>query len=156
MVYQKLVDYLSEGLKKGFKIELLKQKLLSSGFQEKEINEAINFIQSNNTQKTEEDKKIVKYRNIFLVYLFSIITFGIYLIYWVVSTKNEINRLGGKIPTAWLLIIPIANLYWIYKYCEGFAQNIKKDNNTILWFILYLLVGIIMPAIIQSELNKLS
>jgi hypothetical protein len=100
--------------------------------------------------------KMVKHRNIILVYLFSIITLGIYAIYWWVSTKNEINSLGAKIPTAWLLIIPIANLYWIYKYCEGFAQLVKKDNNTLLWFIVSILVWIIMPAIVQSELNKLA
>jgi len=99
---------------------------------------------------------MVKKRNIFLVYLFSIITLGIYAIYWAVSTKNEINSLGAKIPTGWLIIIPIANLYWMYKYAEGFAQNVKKDNNTILWFILYLLAAIVMPAIVQSELNKLA
>ena len=98
---------------------------------------------------------MVKHRNIFLVYLFSIITLGIYAIYWVVSTKNEINSFGAKIPTAWLIIVPIANLYWMYKYCECFAQNVKKDDNTLLWFILSVLVGIIMPAIVQSELNKL-
>ena len=99
---------------------------------------------------------MVKHRSIFLVYLFSFITYGIYSLYWVVSTKNEINNLGAKIPTAWLLIIPIANLYWIYKYCEGFAENVKRDNNTVLWFVLYLLVSIVMPAIVQSELNKLA
>ena len=86
----------------------------------------------------------------------SIITLGIYAIYWAVSTKNEINSLGANIPTGWLIIIPIANLYWIYKYSEGFAQYVKKDNNTLLWFILYILVGIVMPAIVQSELNKLA
>jgi len=105
-------------------------------------------------QKIKKGEKMVKHRNIVLVYLFSIITFGIYAIYWMVSTKKEINSLGAKIPTAWLLIVPIANLYWIYKYCEGFAQKVKKDNNTLLWFILYILVGIIMPAIVQLELNK--
>lgn len=99
---------------------------------------------------------MVKYRNIFLVYLFSIITFGIYAVYWAVSTKNEINSLGAKIPTAWLIIVPIANLYWVYRYCEGFATKVKKDNNTILWFILCILVGIVMPAIVQFELNRLA
>lgn len=98
----------------------------------------------------------IKKRNIVAVYLLSFITFGIYCIYWSVKTKGEINSLGAKIPTAWLLIVPIANLYWSYKYCEGFAVNVKKDNNTILWFILYVLVGIIMPAIVQSELNKIA
>ena len=99
---------------------------------------------------------MVKNRNVFLVYLFGIITFGIYLIYWFVSTKNEMKSMGADIPTAWLLIVPIANIYWMYKYCDGFATKVKKDNNTILWFILWILVGIIMPAIVQLELNKLA
>ena len=82
----------------------------------------------------------IKVRNRFLVYLFGFFTFGLYFWYWMVSTKNDINSQGGEIPTAWLLIIPIANIFWVYKYCESFANNIKKDNNPILWFILYLLV----------------
>ena len=98
----------------------------------------------------------IKRRNIFLVYIFSFFTFGIYLLYWLISTKNEMNRLGADIPTGFLLIIPIANLFWVYKYCEGFATKVKKDNNTLLWFILYILLSIIIPAIVQSELNKMS
>ena len=99
---------------------------------------------------------MVKNRNIVMVYILSMITFGIYGIFWTVATKNEMNGLGAEIPTAWLIIIPIANIYWMYKYCEGFSEKVKKDNNPILWFVLYILVGIIMPAIVQSELNKLA
>lgn len=97
-----------------------------------------------------------KNRNIVLVYVFGLITFGIYFIYWLVKTKGEMNELGAKIPTAWLLIIPIVNIYWAWKYCEGFATVVKKDNNTVLWFILYLFVGIVIPGIVQNELNKLA
>ena len=98
---------------------------------------------------------MVKKRNIVMVYILSMITFGIYGIYWTVATKKEMNELGAEIPTAWLIIIPIANIFWMYKYCEGFSEKVKKDNNPLLWFVLYILVGIIMPAIVQSELNKL-
>lgn len=98
----------------------------------------------------------IKKRDVVLVYVFSFLTLGIYAIYWIVKTKEEINSLGADIPTAWLIIIPIANLYFIYKYCEGFSLKVKKDNNPILWFILYILIGIIMPAIVQTELNKLA
>ncbi|MEA3329616.1 MAG: DUF4234 domain-containing protein [Nanoarchaeota archaeon] len=98
---------------------------------------------------------MVKHRNIFLVYLFGFITLGIYSIYWMVSTKNEINSLGAQIPTGWLVIIPIANIFWLYKYCEGFSMYVKKDDKTLLWFLLYIFIGIIMPGIIQSGLNKL-
>lgn len=107
-------------------------------------------------KKVSNAKGMVKKRNIILVYLFIFITFSIYMVYWLVATKNEMNRLGASIPTAWLLILPIGNIYWLYKYCEGFSTVVKKDNNTILWFILYLFIGIIMPAIVQSELNKIS
>ena len=100
--------------------------------------------------------RVIRERSILLVYLFSFITFGIYALYWMVSTKRDMNSLGASIPTSWLLIIPIANLYWMYKYCEGFALYVKKDNNTVLWFILYIVAGIIMPAIVQSELNKIT
>ncbi len=99
---------------------------------------------------------MVKNRNLLLVYLFTIITFGIYFIYWQISTKNEINSLGANIPTGWLVIIPIANIYWLYKYCEAFSEKVKKDNDHVLWFLLFFFVNIIMPAIVQTELNKIA
>ena len=98
----------------------------------------------------------VKYRNPVLIVVLTIITFGIYGIYWTVKTKEEINGLGAEIPTAWLLIVPIANLYFAYKYAEGFSNNAKKDNNAILWFLLYFFVAPIAMILVQVELNKLA
>jgi len=97
----------------------------------------------------------IKRRNPALVIIFTIITFGIYGMYWFVKTKNEINSLGAEIPTAWLLIIPIANLYWEYKYAEGFSKYVKKDDNAVLWFFLLLFVTPVAMIIFQVELNKL-
>ncbi|MEA1992831.1 MAG: DUF4234 domain-containing protein [Euryarchaeota archaeon] len=98
----------------------------------------------------------IKRRNPALVIIFSIITFGIYELYWFVKTKNEINGLGAEIPTAWLLIIPIANIYLIYKYCEGFTNYIKKGESTIVWFLLWLVISPVAMILIQLELNKLA
>jgi hypothetical protein len=98
----------------------------------------------------------IKKRDIVTIYLLGFITCWIYFIYWYVQTKVEMNGLGADIPTAWLLIVPFANLFWIYKYCEAFATKVKKDDNTILYFLLAWFVGIIMPAIVQTELNKIA
>ena len=98
----------------------------------------------------------IKKRNPVLVLVLSIVTFGIYGIYWFVKTKEEINSLGAQIPTAWLIIIPIANLYWYYKYAEGFAKYVKRDNNTIMYFLLIFFVGIVAMVVFQTELNKLA
>jgi len=86
----------------------------------------------------------------------TIITCGIYALYWFYKTKEEINSLGASIPTYWLIIIPIANLYWVYKYCEGFSDYAAKDDNKVLWFLLYILISIVPMLIFQSELNKLA
>ncbi|NIA03941.1 MAG: DUF4234 domain-containing protein, partial [Nitrospiraceae bacterium] len=78
----------------------------------------------------------IKKGNPILVLILSLVTFGIYEIYWFVKTEEEINSLGAQIPTAWLLIIPIVNLYWYYKYADGFAKYMKKDDTAVLYFLL--------------------
>ncbi|MGM5484593.1 MAG: DUF4234 domain-containing protein [Nanobdellota archaeon] len=110
--------------------------------------------EAKNNKNTEKPKADIKKRNILLVYVLTFITLFIYGIVWSVKTKNEINKLGGNIPTAWLIIIPIANLFWLYKYAESFSKKVKGDNNNVLWFLLFALIGIVTPAIVQSELNK--
>jgi hypothetical protein len=98
----------------------------------------------------------IKKRNPALVIIFSIITLGIYFIYWLVQVKKEMNSLGANIPTAWFIIVPIGNMYLLYKYCEGFSQYVKKDNMGVMWTVLALTCPPVVPVIIQVELNKLA
>lgn len=65
------------------------------------------------------------------------------------------NRLGAEIPTGFLLIIPIANLYWMYKYTDALGEYVKKDGNGIMYFIVSIFLPIIIPAIAQSGINEL-
>jgi hypothetical protein len=99
---------------------------------------------------------MVKERNIALVYLLGFITFGIYAIYWYIKTKDDMNEMGAKVPTGILLFIPLVQLFWLYKYAEAYATVLKKDNNTVLWALLFIFVGFITPFMVQSELNKLA
>ena len=97
----------------------------------------------------------IEERNIVLVYVLGFITLGIYFLYWYIKTKRAINdNFGSQIPTCWLLIIPIANLYWMYKFAEAYSIYVIKDDNKVLWALLFILVGIIAPALVQIELNK--
>ena len=98
----------------------------------------------------------IKKRNPALVFIFTFITLGIYGLYWLVKTKGEINGLGASIPTAWLVIIPIVNLYWFYKYAEGFVTYVKKGGSTIGWWLFLIFLGCIAMIFIQIELNKLA
>jgi hypothetical protein len=59
-------------------------------------------------------------RSPIMVLVYTLITFGIYGIYWFVKTKDEMNaKFNTQIPTAWFLIIPILNLLWLWKYWNG-------------------------------------
>ncbi len=96
----------------------------------------------------------MKHRSVAAVIVLTLVTFGIYGIVWQVKTKNEMNRLGANIPTAWLIIVPIANIYWLWKYCEGVEKVTNQKVSGILAFVLFWLVGIVGMAIVQNEFNQ--
>ena len=97
----------------------------------------------------------MKQRSPAAVFFLSLITFGIYSMVWEVKTKNELNSQGADIPTAWLIIVPLANFYWIWKYALGVEQVSKGKISAVLTLILLLLLSIVGFAILQSEFNKL-
>jgi len=90
------------------------------------------------------------------VFFLSIITFGIYIIVWRVKTKDEMNRLGSNIPTAWLMIIPLVNIWWLWEYAEGVEKVTNKAMTQVVAFILLFLLSAIGDAIIQDSYNKIN
>ena len=99
----------------------------------------------------------MKKRSVIGVVLFPLLTFGIYGLYWFVSTKKELNAQGASIPTAWLIIIPIANIWWMWKYYEAAEQVTNKKVNGILMFVLaFFISSLISNAICQDAYNNLA
>jgi hypothetical protein len=93
-------------------------------------------------------------RSVASVIVLTIITFGIYALIWHVKTKNEMVAQGADIPTAWLLIIPIANIYWYWKWCGGVDYVTNGKMSQAVAFLLSLLLGLIGMAIVQDSLNQ--
>ncbi len=60
----------------------------------------------------QTQSKIEK-RSPLLVAALSILTFGIYFFYWLYKTKNEMNSLGGKIPSVWISILSAFGVYML-------------------------------------------
>ncbi len=98
----------------------------------------------------------MKKRSPVAVLLLPFVTFGIYSIVWQVKTKGELNSQGAQIPTAWLIIVPLVNIWWLWKYSEGVELVTKKEMSAIVSFVLLYLLGFIGSAILQNEFNKLS
>ncbi len=103
--------------------------------------------------------EMVKYRNPALVIIFTYITLGIYGIYWIVSTTNELRSMTKSAPNPWKLLwllVPVVNIFvyvWYYwRYCEAIGEISDFDN--VLLFIIWLFISPVAVVIAQIQLNK--
>ncbi len=111
---------------------------------------------------------MIKQRSIALCIIFSLITCGIYELYWLVCLTDETNAAAGESGTSGVMALVftlvtcgIYGFYWAYKCGEKLDQaktsrGMAASNGGILYLILYLFGGIIALALIQNELNKLA
>jgi len=93
-------------------------------------------------------------RSVVTVILLTFITLGLYHLYWYVATKDEMNEQGANIPTAWLLIIPIASIYWLWNWSEGVEHVTRGKMSAGVSFLLIFLLPLIGTAILQSTFNN--
>jgi hypothetical protein len=85
--------------------------------------------------------------------LLTIVTFGIYYLYWLVSTTREMRAKGADIPNAILIIIPVINIWWMWEYSKGVEHVTNEKLSAILTFILMYAVGFIGIYIVQDSFN---
>ncbi len=113
-------------------------------------------------------RQTVPNRSIALGIILTLVTCGIYGLYWLVCLTDDTNIAAGEEGTsgvmALLLVIitcGIYGLYWAYK-CGEKLDKAKADrgmpasNGGVLYLILYLICYVAAFALIQNELNKLS
>ncbi len=106
----------------------------------------------------------MKERNIAVSIILSLVTCGIYDIYWMIVLNDELKHeagednftSGGVVFLLSLVTCGIYSIYWSYKMGEFVDKMNEKDSNTnILYLILSLFgFGIIVYALMQNELNK--
>lgn len=103
-------------------------------------------------------------RNVGLCIVLSIITCGIYAIYWMYCIHNDVQEVSGVTmgTSAGMVIVldiitcGIYGIYWNYKMGQALdnAKGVPGGNSGILYLVLALLgLGIVSMAIMQSELN---
>ena len=107
----------------------------------------------------------IQHRSIVLAVIFTIITFGIYGIYWMIRINDEVNQLanepeatsGGLVFLFSLITFGIYSYYWLYKMgerCDAIQGN-WNGNRSLLYLILGLVgLSIISYALIQDVINK--
>jgi len=95
-------------------------------------------------------------RSVVAVLILPFVTFGIYALYWLVKSKREMVARGASIPTSWLLLVPIAGIYWHWKFAEGVEYVSRGKLQGIAVFLLMFVFPIIGIAVVQSTFNSVS
>ena len=106
----------------------------------------------------------IKKRNIVTCILLSLITCGIYNIYWVIMLAKEAVSVKDPADSAILeivlmLFLPFLGIFLAEKkFAEGCAaKGIAHSDNSILYLILGLVdLGIVSICMLQNDLNKLA
>lgn len=93
-------------------------------------------------------------RSVVGVVLLGLFTGGIYFLLWYVNTKDELNRAGARIPTAWLILVPIANFFWLWEWAGGIALVTRNRDAQIQHFVLMVLVPWVGIGLTQAALNR--
>ena len=113
---------------------------------------------------------MIERRNIAVCIVLTLVTCGIYGIYWIVCLTNDVNTVsgdvngtsGGMVVLLTIVTCGIYGIYWAYKQGEklDFTKNnrgIPSSNSGVLYLILQIFgFGIIADALMQNELNKLA
>ena len=113
---------------------------------------------------------MIERRNIAVCIVLTLVTCGIYGIYWIVCLTNDVNTVsgdvngtsGGMVVLLTIVTCGIYGIYWAYKQGEklDFTKNnrgIPSSNSGVLYLILQIVgFGIIAYALMQNELNKLA
>lgn len=112
----------------------------------------------------------IEERNVAVCIILSLVTCGIYGIYWFIKLTDELNAMAEvEAPTsggiAFLLTLVTCNIYgiyWAYKQGEKVdaaktKRNIPSSNSGVLYLILQLVgFGIIAYALMQNEINQMA
>lgn len=120
--------------------------------------------------ENERRKFMIQHRDIAVCIILSIVTCGIYGIYWFICLTDDTNAVSGNVEDtsgviAFLLSLITCNiygLYWAYKQGEKIDQTknsrgIPSNSNSIAYLLLCLFgFSIVAYALMQNELNKLA
>lgn len=107
-------------------------------------------------------------RSVGLSVVLTLITCGIYGIYWFIVLTNDVGRLsgdssftGGKHLLLTLVTCGIWSYVWSYQLGKNLAiaqenKGVRVNDNSIMFLVLAIFgLGIVNYALAQSEVNKL-
>ena len=91
--------------------------------------------------------------------ILTIITFGIYILYWFYQVSMEMKDATNDTqasPALWVVLffIPFGGFYSTYKFSELYEKFSTENFNKWLLFVLYIVFSPAVWFIVQTDLNR--
>lgn len=115
----------------------------------------------------DEQKCLLEERNIILAVIFSIITIGIYFIYWMNKVANTIKIMDGDFSgaaaeTVLFFLVPFYNIYWVYTRGRKIAEVANRkwhyhriQDESLPYLLVSVFLGnLVVIAIMQNDINR--
>lgn len=112
---------------------------------------------------------MINKRSVGLAVVLSLVTCGIYAIYWFVVLTNEVGKLsgdegftGGKHFLLTLVTCGIWSYVWSYQVGKHVSEAQRQrgfmtSDNSVLYLVLtFFGLGIVTYALVQSDVNKMA
>ena len=114
---------------------------------------------------------MVQKKNIVTCVILSIVTLGIYALYWVAKLTDDAKTLakddnslpsGGVVVLLTIVTCGIYSYYWAYKmgqilYKAGKENNLEDaKDNSVMYLIIEIVFALINPILMQNEINKMA
>lgn len=101
----------------------------------------------------------IKYRNMLAQVILTIITLGIYVLYWFYQISMEMKDATNDTqasPALWVVLffIPFGGFYSMYKFSELYEKFSTEHFNKWLLFVLYIVFSPAVWFIVQTDLNR--
>ena len=125
--------------------------------------------QYDNRNYPPHPQRVIQPKNLAMCIILSVLTCGIYSLFWVYSIAEDMNAVtgdrnapgGGMVILLSLVTCGIYEIVWLYRQGEK-LDNIKiargqaAGNSSILYLVLALVgLGIVAYALIQDEINTI-
>ncbi len=120
-------------------------------------------------KKEREKMRQIQQRNIGLCIVLSIVTIGIYGLYWLYCIVEDVNTLleapnatsGGMVVLLSIVTFSIYMMYWMYITGQALdnyivtKENGQNGSRNVLYLVLAIVgLGIVDWALIQNDLNQ--
>lgn len=106
-----------------------------------------------------KQSKHIKKRSLLVMLVLTIVTLGLYPLYWLVTTRREMVATGAKIPTTLLAIVPIllsACVYLVQVFVKaGYfdSASITSLANTLASLSLYIDILVVAPPLLYWHIK---